>query len=315
MSSSVDPHSQTTQSQHNEQPFAKRLIDPFSFAALAVYVLALIGLFSTAETLWPVLLLGLGTALLSGIALAVTRGSMPQPVDVVRPPVELWSALIWYGIVVLLAAFTTAQGFELVNQFTNWLFLVIVPFGLLVLTRGRGLALRATLRSVGFTRAGLKDALKLAAIVGPLSIPVLYFAGDQQRAAIQMIFHEPFQAIGPFLTSLALALLTAGFVEEFFFRGVLQSRLASYLGSEWRGLLVASVLFGLFHLPMYFFSSFEPTHGNFVWALAGVIVEQAVVGILLGVLWARTHNLAAPLLVHAFVNALAWMTALEIGIG
>lgn len=136
-----------------------------------------------------------------------------------------------------LVALTSAIQLELVNQFTNWFFLVIVPFSLLLIARGRGLALRATLRSVGITRTGLKNSLRLSAIMAPLSIPVLYVVGDQQRAAIEMVFQKPLQALVSFLVSFPLALLTAGFGEEFFFRGVLQPRLARCLGSEWRGLL------------------------------------------------------------------------------
>jgi membrane protease YdiL (CAAX protease family) len=294
-------------------PLTKWLTDPFTLAALAVYVSALIGLFSAVGTLWSALLLGLGTVLLSGIAVAVTRGRKPHPVDVVRPQAELWSTLVWYGGVFLLALFTSAKGLEVVNQFTNWLFLVMVPLGLLALVRGRGLALRATLRSIGLTRKGLKEALKVAAIVGPLTIPIVYVVGEQQRAAINMMLRQPSQAMASFLVSFVLALLTAGIVEEFFFRGVLQSRLASYLGSQWRGLVVASFLFGLIHLPMYYYSPYDPTRGNLVWVLASVIVEQGMMGVLLGVLWARTHNLVAPLLVHALINGLAWMTAVNIG--
>jgi membrane protease YdiL (CAAX protease family) len=294
-------------------PLTKWLTDPFTLAALTVYVLALIGLFSAVGTLWSALLLGLGTVLLSGIAVAVTQGRKPHPVDVVRPQAELWSALVWYGIVFLLALLTNAKGLEVVNQFTNWLFLVMAPSGLLMRVRGGGRALRATLRSIGLTRRGLKEALKVAVIVGPLTIPLVYVVGEQQRAGIEMMLRQPLRATVSFLVSFALALLTAGMVEEFFFRGVLQSRLVSYLGSKWRGLLVASMLFGLFHLPMVYYSPYEPTHGNLVWALAGVIVEQGMIGILLGVLWARTHNLAAPLLVHALINGLAWMTAVNIG--
>ena len=215
-------------------PITKWLTDPFSLAALAVYVLALIGLFSAARTLWSALLLGLGTVLLSGITVAVTRGRRPPPVGVLRPQAELWSALVWYGVVFLLALFTSAKGLEVVNQFANWLFLVMVPSGLLMRVRGGRLALRATLRSVGLTRRGLKEALKVAAIVGPLTIPVVYVVGEQQRAAIDMLLHQPLQAMASFLVSFVLALLTAGMVEEFFFRGVLQSRLASYFGSKWR---------------------------------------------------------------------------------
>lgn len=286
----------------------KKLVNPFTIVAIFIYGLALIGLFLITKDIWPALLLGLGTAVLCGVVWVVTRRQTLLPVTIIRPRSELWLPIIWYGFVVLLAAFTSANGIELVNQFTNWLFLVIVPFALLAVTRRSGW--RATLRSVGFTRAGLQNALKVTAVIIPLSIPVLYATGEQQRASIQLIIRQPLQAIVPFISSFALALLTAGFVEEFFFRGILQSRLAFCLRSEWRGLLVASLLFGLFHLPLYFYSPFEPTQGNFLWALTSVLTEQTVAGILLGTLWARTHNLAAPLLFHAFVNALAWMTSL-----
>jgi membrane protease YdiL (CAAX protease family) len=307
------PRSQATPSPTPVRSIGRKLTDPFTAVAVVAYVLALAGLRLNTNAFWPALPLGLGVALLSGIVLVATRRHTPRPVDIVRSRVELWLILAWYGIVVLLATATSAIQLELVNQFTNWFFLVIVPFGLLLIVRGRGLALRATLRSIGVTRLGLKDGLKLSAIIVPLSIPVLYVAGDQQRAAVELVLYEPFQALGSFLVSFPLALLTAASVEEFFFRGVLQSRLARCTGSEGHGLLIASLLFGLFHLPMYFFSPFEPTHGNLLWASASVVTEQAVMGILLGMLWARTHNLVAPLLVHAFVNALAWMTMVETG--
>lgn len=101
----------------------------------------------------------------------------------------------------LVSFFHYSKGLELVNQLTNWFFLVIVPFGLLVLVRGSDSAMRDTLRSIGLTRAGLKEALKLAMVIGPLVIPILYLIGDKQRAAIQMIFHEPSRALISFFVS------------------------------------------------------------------------------------------------------------------
>jgi membrane protease YdiL (CAAX protease family) len=294
---------------------SSKLTDPYFIAASILYGLALIGLAFVSSSWWSALLLGLGVLLLGGIVLVVTNKQVPQPIAIIRPQAELWSALIWYGLVVLLATITLASGLELVNQFTNWFFLVFVPLGLLVLTRGHAVYLRDALRSVGLTRTNIKDAMKLAVLIMPLTIPLLYTVGDQQRAAIQMIFHAPLRAVMSFLASFVLALLTAGFVEEFFFRGILQSRLAACLGSEWRGLLVASFLFGLLHLPMYYFSPFEPTRGNLVWAVTSIITEQTAVGVLLGVVWVRTHNLTAPVLLHAFIDALAMMSALKIGTG
>jgi len=294
---------------------SSKLTDPYFIAASVLYVLALIGLAFVSSSWWSALLLGFGVVLLSGVVLVVTDRRVPQPTTIIRPRAELWSMLIWYGLVILFATITIANGLELVNQFTNWFFLVLVPLGLLVLTRTRDVSLRATLRSVGLTRTGMKDALKLAVLIMPLSIPLLYIVGDQQRTAIQMIFHTPLRAGVSFLVSFVLALLTAGFVEEFFFRGVLQSRLAACLGSEWRGLLVAPFLFGLLHLPMYFFSPFEPTRGNLVWAVTSIITEQTVLGVLLGIVWVRTRNLTTPVLLHAFIDAIAMMSVLKVGTG
>lgn len=294
---------------------ASKLFDPYFIAAFSIYVFALIGLAFVSSSWWSALRLGVGVALLSGIVLALTNKRVPEPIVNVYPQAQLWSILIWYGLVILLAAITLANGVELVNGFTNWFFLMLVPLGLLHLTRRSGLPLRDTLRSVGITRANRKDAIRLAIVIIPLSVPLLYVVGDQQRAGIQMIFNIPMKAGLSFLISFILALFIAGFVEEFFFRGVLQSRLAAYLGSEWRGLLIASLLFGLLHLPMYFFSPFEPTHGNLFWSVTSVITEQAVAGVLLGVLWLKTHNLIGPVLLHTFIDAIAMMAMLRIGTG
>lgn len=253
--------------------------------------------------------------LICGIVLVVTGRRVPPPVVIIRPRAELWSMLIWFGLVLLVAAITLAIGLELVNHFTNWFFLVLAPLGLLILVRRRGGSLRSTLCSVGFTRTQLKDGMILAVVMMPLMIPLLYVVGEQQRAAIQMVFHAPLGAALSFLACFIFALLTAGFVEEFFFREILQSRLAASLGSELRGLSIASLLFGMVHLPMYFFSPFEPTQGNLFWSVTGILTEQTMVGVLLGMLWIRTHNLAAPVLLHAFIDALAMMPMFRIGTG
>jgi membrane protease YdiL (CAAX protease family) len=68
-------------------------------------------------------------------------------------------------------------------------------------------------------------------------------------------------------------------------------------------------------MKMYYFSPFEPTHGNLVWAVTSVITEQTVVGLLLGVVWVRTRNLTAPVLLHAFIDAIAMMSVVQIGTG
>ena len=79
------------------------------------------------------------------------------------------------------------------------------------------------------------------------------------------------------------------------------------------GILITAFLFGIYHLPYAYFSADWPPHGDFVWGLSSVLAEQMVAGALLGILWWRTRNIAAPVLLHALVNTAAIMTSLNFG--
>jgi membrane protease YdiL (CAAX protease family) len=86
---------------------------------------------------------------------------------------------------------------------------------------------------------------------------------------------------------IVLLALASGLGEELFFRGALQPRV---------GLVLASLVFGLFHLL--------PS-----WPLALWSLFAAVAGLLLGLLFDGTGNLLAPVVAHVLVNAinLRWL--------
>jgi len=69
------------------------------------------------------------------------------------------------------------------------------------------------------------------------------------------------------------------------------------------------------HLPYLFFSEFEPSQGNLVWALSSTIVEIAMLSVLFGVLWPKTHNLIALMVAHAYIDAFVFMTTFTVQIG
>lgn len=288
--------------------------DYFFLLFIILYGLAFLGLLFTAsrESLSAALLAG-GVTAVGAFIWVVFRRYSPPPLRSAQPRTELKTALTWYAIVFLLAAFTDARGIELINGFTNWLFLFLIPIALVHITRGHT-TFREFLTSVGLSAHGFIPALKVTLLAGFLFLPVILGSvSAQQRAEILAIFNTGRVAI-LFPISFVLALLLAGFTEEFFFRGILQSRLA-LVTSELRGLVIASLLFGLVHAPHAYFLSTWPTHGDLVWSLASVMTEYAIMGVLLGVIWAKTHNLAAPVFVHAFVNAFVLMTSLRVGIG
>jgi uncharacterized protein len=98
--------------------------------------------------------------------------------------------------------------------------------------------------------------------------------------------------------------LEAGVVEEFFFRVLLQARLSAALRSELGGIVLMALLFGLAHAPgLYLRTSLTheglAAHPSFLMAAGYSVVVTSVAGFFLGVLWARTRNFAALVLIHA----------------
>lgn len=89
-----------------------------------------------------------------------------------------------------------------------------------------------------------------------------------------------------------------GFVEEFLFRGALQTRLSRLLGSGW-GVVLASVIFGVWHLGTN--ARFE-TNGDLMGAACAGIAGQAPFGVGAGVILLRTRNLLAGSLFHMLVD-------------
>ena len=104
--------------------------------------------------------------------------------------------------------------------------------------------------------------------------------------------------------SFAWLLLEVGLVEEFFFRALLQERLASVLGSRWGGLVAGALLFGLVHAPGFYLRPARTMellgdHPSLLMAVGYAVVMTSVAGLLMGMLWMRTKNLAVVILVHA----------------
>lgn len=92
-----------------------------------------------------------------------------------------------------------------------------------------------------------------------------------------------------------------GFGEELLFRGFLQNRLVSWLGT-WRGVLLTAAIFSLFHMPQMFM---------FEWNWNRVLAQTSCyipISLFLGFVMLRTGNLMAVGLFHTFAN---WINVLR----
>jgi membrane protease YdiL (CAAX protease family) len=89
-----------------------------------------------------------------------------------------------------------------------------------------------------------------------------------------------------------------GPVEEFLFRGALQTRLTLLLGRGW-GLVLSALAFGVWHMGA---NARLETHGDVVTAAFAGVIGQAPYGLAFGVIFQRTRNLLAGSVFHMLVD-------------
>jgi len=98
-------------------------------------------------------------------------------------------------------------------------------------------------------------------------------------------------------------------VEEFFFRAVVQERLAAWFRSEVSGVALMALIFGLAHAPGFILRGAGlheaiGTTPSPLDSIAYAIVILSLSGIFFGIVWARTKNLFAVMFIHAATDLL-----------
>ena len=163
------------------------------------------------------------------------------------------------------------------------------------------------LRDFGIQREGLRALarghLPVVVVVGGAFLAFQYFLSGGGAA-----FRHGQFTVYQLLLGLPLCFIwlfvEAGLVEEFFFRALVQSHFAAAVKSEVSGIVMMSLIFGLAHAPGFIFRHAGEVEGlganpSAVDAIAYSIVVLAVSGVTFGVIWARTKNLFAVMLIHA----------------
>lgn len=197
---------------------------------------------------------------------------------------------------------TESQQIKFVITLAKKLFVfVLVPFAIFRFAFGY------RIRDFGIQRQGLRalcrNHLSVVLVMGGVFVAFQYFLSGG-GAAFRREHFTGFQLLFGLPLCFIWLLLEVGLVEEFFFRGVVQSQLAAAFKSEVSGIVIMSLIFGLAHAPGFIFRHAGELEGlgsdpGALDAVAYSIVVLAVSGIAFGVIWARTKNLFAVMLVHA----------------
>ncbi|MGZ4966652.1 MAG: CPBP family intramembrane glutamic endopeptidase [Chthoniobacterales bacterium] len=300
--------------------------NPFFLGAIALLIASLVVLsrgpeFDLGEKLLGLVLLGIAFPLLAWLALLRAR---PLSINV-HPSGNQMLGLALY--IIALSVYL-AVGPQMIDSWLpqSWveserihffiklakklLVFVFIPFALF------GPPCRCSWGDFGLQWASFRECLRshlpVILLVGAAFLAFQYFFGGGAAPLRRGELSARQLVIGLPLAFVWLA-IEAGLVEEFFFRGLLQARLSAWFKSEVSAVVIMSLAFGLAHAPGFIFRQAGEIEGlgtnpNALDAMAYAIATLSVAGILFGVIWARTKNLVALIIIHAAADLLPNVT-------
>jgi uncharacterized protein len=286
------------------------LLNGWLWLYLAIYASFLLALARSEklefeEPLFVLIVLG---GLFSGLAVLVTRKYSLLAVTVKKPAIELTAIVGW---LVLLAAYLV-NGPDTVRRLVPndpWQFFavglakvvlfVILPALLFHFAFGYKFS---DIAPMSFRWRDLHPAIWLS--IAMVLFQCVFGRGlrDLREAHVSLTV-----AVPAALVAFLWLVLEVGVVEEFFFRCLLQERLARVLNSRMGGIVIASLLFGLAHAPGLYFRTATTgesvgAHPTALHAIGYSIVITSVAGLFMGTIWARTRNFAILIVVHAVTD-------------
>ena len=262
-----------------------------------------------ADWTFPIISLGVFGVGLSAIGWLTTRGAKTQAIAVANPAKETAALFIYLALyAVLFLGFgmgalreTIAEGRqqEIAVMAAKLTAHVVLPAIILVAAGGRiAPLLKSGISPLQFWRTLIVLGAIILALLAVVS-PSLKQIGASHAGLATLVWAAP--------ASFVWVALEAGLNEEFFFRGLLQTRLSSLFRSAWTGIAVTSILFGLAHAPGLFLRGGPDTDGwstDPVQVIAFTIAALAPISLFFGFVYARTKSLLLCILLHAMVDVL-----------
>jgi len=282
---------------------------------LAVYGLS-VGVLAAAgrplgETLGVLLIFGIGLPVVA--LLCCLRAPMPAAP---APPLrhEAWLVL---GLLVAVSLFLAVKGrilgvllpaapdprwHDVANTLLKLAAFVAVP----------AMVLRVAHRgwpTPGAATAGRGRLWLCFAVLAVIATGVQFVIGTGAKQLLTPEIQARHWVVGTLLCFVWMS-VEAGITEEFFFRRLLQSRLAALTGSQASAACLGALAFGLAHAPGFFLRGAGAdeglgAHPGPLLAAAYSVTMQGVVGLVFGVLWARTRSFTLVVALHGVIDAAA----------
>jgi len=191
--------------------------------------------------------------------------------------------LILYGVLLALT-----QTYEILSMFYHF---VLLFFPLVLI-----LSKTETFDSLGFKRGKVKEAILWSSVIFIGSVGGIYFNAFLLHKTVSLVFNPSFS----FITSITLGPVS----EEIFHRGLLQTKFEKLLGKT-KGLILASVLFALAHVPKLLFAKsyvLASTPLPFISTPIIILFQFFLAGIVFGYIYQETKSINYAIIAHIFLN-------------
>lgn len=215
---------------------------------------------------------------------------------------------IWFWFYFVLAMINHALKLDMVNEITNWLLFVLIP--LLAAAHIRKEKWKEVLKDIGIKRFDRKTGIQtlLVCVIYIGVIFLIFNLGEET----QLFFANMPKIMASLPLFMGLMILTAGFTEEFFFRGILLRSLLNVWKRPYIAILITGILFALYHFPFAYFL-WEESAGSIVNSFK-IITEHVVAGYMLGLIYYKSNkNLWSSIILHSLTNAVIMAIGVAIG--
>jgi uncharacterized protein len=255
-----------------------------------------------------VIVMGVFGLAMSGLAWVLTLGANAPAIEVKRPALESGAVLVYlalyavlftgYGMSWARAALPEGQQQDLLVLGVKLVAHIVLP-ALLLLALGARIAplLQTGLSGRKFWRTLIVLGVIILGLLCVISPSLRNIAATNVSAAT-LAWAAP--------ATFVWISIEAGLNEEFLFRGVVQTRLSAWFKSAWAGVFVTSILFGLVHAPGLFLrgAGADGSSADVLQVIAYTIAVLAPMGLLFGLIYARTKSLLLVVLLHGLVDVL-----------
>lgn len=102
-------------------------------------------------------------------------------------------------------------------------------------------------------------------------------------------------------TFIAIAVYQPAFIEEFFFRVILQGKLERALGPN-KAWFYSGILFGLMHVPVDFFGPQFYAHGESYLNSSMLLLTQISFGWIFGIIYSKTRSILPSMVAHFVID-------------